>query len=142
MTTHSHKSSAGGVVIHDGKVLTIKWSSRDSIEFPKGTVDEGESVEETALREVKEETGYDVKIVGSLGDVTYEFDWTDGKHYSKTVSFYAMALLNNNEPIPDRQPGEDFENNWVTIDDAFNTLTHDDSKEILTKALKLLSLVN
>lgn len=135
MESKLHMSSAGGVVVDNGKVLTIKWLSRDSIEFPKGTINEGESAEDAARREVKEETGYDVKIIDELGDATFEFDWNDGNHYVKTVTFYLMALLNVNEPKPDLQQGEDFENNWLSIEEAFKQLTHNDSREILERAV-------
>lgn len=137
-----HKRSAGGIVVNEGKILTIKWLSKDSIEFPKGTIDEGESISETALREVKEETGYDVKIIDELGDITFEFDWTDGYHYVKTVTFYLMALLNDNAPKPDLQPGEDFENKWLSVDEAFKQLTHEDSREILERAVKSSKFVH
>lgn len=46
------KYSAGGVIFHDGKVLTIRWLSKDSTEFPKGTIEPGESEEQACVREV------------------------------------------------------------------------------------------
>ena len=136
MDTKLHRFSAGGVIIHEGKVLLIKSPIRDAISFPKGTIDEGESIEQTAVREVKEETGYDTIILDNLGDTTFEFDWTDGKHYIKTVTFFLMKLANDNKPKPDLQHGEDFENYWVDIDRAFNELTYDDAKDMLKRAVQ------
>ena len=130
-----HKTSAGGVVIKDDQVLTIKWLSQNTIEFPKGTIEDNETASETAIREVKEETGYDVEIIDELGDITYEFDWTDGNHYMKTVTFYLMCLANESNPVTNLQEGEDFENNWIDISKAKELLTHDDSKEVLGRAL-------
>ena len=55
----------GGVVIHRGKILALYKSYRNRYEgwvLPKGTVEEGETFEQTALREVKEEAGLDVSV--------------------------------------------------------------------------------
>ncbi len=131
-----YRSSAGGVIVKDGRVLTIQWRSKDSVEFPKGTIEPGETAPQTAVREVKEETGYDVEIIDDLGTITYEFDWTDGHHYVKTVTFYLMQLANDNPPQPNLQAGEDFENNWLSINEARIALTHDDSREILQRAMR------
>ena len=133
------KYSAGGVICHNGKVLTIKWLSRDSIEFPKGTIEAGESSEQTAMREVLEETGYVAEIIQSLGSITFEFDWDDGKHYRKTVDYFLMNLVDESDPIPNRENGEDFENLWLDLRAASGLLTHDDSREILRRALELIS---
>lgn len=138
MSETIQKYSAGGVVIAGDQVLTIKWLSKDSIEFPKGTIEAGETHERTAIREVGEETGYQTKIIDSLGDITFEFDWTDGLHYRKTVYYFLMELANNDEPVPNREDSEDFENNWLTFEQAAELLTHDDSKEVLSRAVALI----
>lgn len=132
MTELLQKYSAGGVVVDGDKVLTIEWRSKDAIEFPKGTVEATESPEQTAIREIFEETGYKVKIIELIDSVHYEFE-RDMKHYQKTVDFFLMELVDDNEPTPQREDGEDFENLWLSIDDARKLLTHDDSKMILEK---------
>ena len=133
------KFSAGGVVYDKGKVLVINWLSKKWIEFPKGTIEPGEAIENTAVREVEEETGYKTKIVAPLGDVTFEFDWTDGKHYRKTVSHFLLELANDDEPIPNREENEDYENIWLTPEEASVQLTFDTDKEILKRAMKEIS---
>ena len=58
-------TSCGGVVIHRGKILALYKSYRNRYEgwvLPNGTVEEGETFEQTALREVKEEAGLDVSV--------------------------------------------------------------------------------
>lgn len=130
-----YKHSSGGVVINKGKVLVISSASRNSIGLPKGTIDDGETPEQAAVREVKEETGYDVEIIQKLNDYTYEFDWEDGTHCVKTVTYYFMKLSNNLEPMPNLQPGEDFESKWVMPSDAFGMFTFSEAKDALKLAL-------
>jgi len=133
-----NKISAGGVIYNNGKVLAIKWFSmgRTSIEFPKGAIEPNETKEEACIREVQEETGYKTRIIKPLGDITFEFDWSDGKHYRKTVYHYLLELINDDEPIPNREADETFENMWLTIEEAKHQLTFDTDKEILERALQ------
>lgn len=139
MTDVIHKVSAGGVVYHRGKVLTIKWLSKNSIEFPKGAVEPGETVAETSVREVFEETGYKVRLGQSLDQVTFEFDWDDGKRYRKSVYYFLMSLMNDDQPTPNRESNEDFENLWLSPEEASAMLTHDDSKEVLRRAMRVVN---
>lgn len=137
-----HKYSAGGVIINGGKILVISSALRNSVGLPKGKLDEGESPELAAIREVKEETGYDVEIIEKLDDYTFEHDWTDGKPRVKTVTYYLMRLLNDLPPQPNLQEGEDFEVKWVSADEALELLTYDDSKDAVRLAVKRSELVS
>jgi 8-oxo-dGTP pyrophosphatase MutT (NUDIX family) len=133
-----HVNCAGGVVYSDNKVLTINMIPQNEIIFPKGHVDPGESHEQTALREVFEETGYKTKIKGFLGSLSYEFD-ENGNHYSKTVYYYLLELLDKTaKPTPQREIGEDFDNLWLPINEALKLLTHDGSKDLLRKAVDMI----
>lgn len=62
---------AGGVVIDAGKVLLVTGVQGTIWSFPKGHVELGETIEEAAIREVREETGYQVEIIKRLTDITY-----------------------------------------------------------------------
>ena len=140
MHTVIEKHSAGGIVHSDGKFLVINVIPHKEIILPKGTIEAGETPEQTAVREVLEETGYKAKITAKLGEISYEFDEDDGKRYHKTVYYYLMDLIDKDaEPTPNRQEGEDFENIWLTADEAMAQLTHDNSKNMLQKALRILS---
>src|SRR3982074_2343832 len=57
--------------------------------LPKGQIDQGESGEETALREIAEETGATGRSLGKLGDVRYWFNW-EGERIFKVVSFFLV----------------------------------------------------
>ena len=133
------KESAGGIVYHDGKVLAIKALPYDEIVFPKGTMEQGETSEETAIREVAEETGYQTKVTAKLDDTSYEFT-ENGQRYHKVVHFYLLTLTNPDaEPTPNRREGEDFENVWLGLDEAGDKLTHDENRQLLQQAAGLIS---
>ena len=70
-------TSCGGVVIFRGKILLLYKNYRNKYEgwvLPKGTVEEGEQHNETALREVKEETGVSAQIIKYVGKSNYTFN--------------------------------------------------------------------
>ena len=136
MTLYMHTPSAGGVVIHDGKILVITSERRGSTDFPKGTIEDGESIQETAIREVEEETGYRTTIAKDLGSITYDYDGKNGKRFRKTVSYFLMHLADTDEPVKNLQESEDFENEWVTADEIFERLTYKDTHDIIVKALE------
>jgi 8-oxo-dGTP pyrophosphatase MutT (NUDIX family) len=130
------KFSSGGVIYDKGKYLTIVWVSEGTIELPKGTIEEGETPEDTCIREVFEETGYNVNIVKYLDESTFTFDWHDGRTYKKTVYYYLLERADELEPAPQRLEHEDFENLWLSADEAYQALTYDDAKSILQLAIK------
>lgn len=69
--------SCGGVVIFRGKILLLYKNYRNRYEgwvLPKGTVEKGENYEQTALREVREETGVKAKIIDYVGKSEYSFN--------------------------------------------------------------------
>lgn len=85
-------TSCGGVVIFRGKVLLLYKNVKKKYEgwvLPKGTVEEGESHKETALREVKEESGVTGKIVKYVATSHYTFEVPEGV-VSKDVHWYLM----------------------------------------------------
>jgi 8-oxo-dGTP pyrophosphatase MutT (NUDIX family) len=87
--------SAGGVLVRrlEGRWVTaaIRPAGKKpgTWALPKGRIDEGESGEETALREVAEETGAYGRSLGKLGDVRYWFNW-EGERIFKVVSFFLV----------------------------------------------------
>lgn len=85
-------TSCGGVVIFRGKVLLLYKNYRNKYEgwvLPKGTVEEGEEHRETALREVREETGARCNVVKYVGKSHYSFEVPEGV-VSKDVHWYLM----------------------------------------------------
>ena len=85
--------SCGGVVIHDGKLLLLYKNQNGRYMgwvLPKGTVEPGETYQQTALREVKEETNSDAEIVKYIGKTQYTFRGNEDI-VSKTVHWYLMV---------------------------------------------------
>jgi 8-oxo-dGTP pyrophosphatase MutT (NUDIX family) len=98
--------------------------------LPKGLVEEGESAEEAALREVREETGHSGTIRENLGDVSYWFVW-EGERIRKTVHFFLMD--HNGEP-PGERDQEMEEVRWFPLKDAADIAGFKSEKQILRKA--------
>ena len=64
------------------------------VALPKGTIDQGEKPEQTALREVREETGVRAEMVAKLADIKYIYvrNWGDHARVFKIVSFYLLKI--------------------------------------------------
>lgn len=85
----SFRPSAYGVIIQDGKILLSKqW---DGYDFPGGGMEMHETIEAAVIREVKEETGYDVRVQGILSSQSSFFAFTH--HQAGTADFFAHTLL-------------------------------------------------
>ncbi len=86
--------SCGGVVIHRGKILLLYKNQNGRYVgwvMPKGTVEKGETFQQAALREVKEEAGVSAEIVKYIGRTHYTFK-VDGDVIDKTVHWYLMTV--------------------------------------------------
>ena len=125
------EKSCGCIVIDEGKVLLIK-QTKGHWGLPKGHVEENETEKETALREVKEETNYDVEIIGDYRFV--ERYITDTKIDKEVVYFIAKKVGGNAE----KQEAEVTDIKWCSFDEAIDTVTFDNLKELLRNAFKAL----
>ncbi len=98
----------------------------------------GESLEETALREVREETGITGRILEKLGEIKYEFySKQDQYRIFKTVHFYLLVYLSGNENDHDDEADEV---RWFPIAEAEKHLTHPNELWILQKAAYCLNV--
>jgi 8-oxo-dGTP pyrophosphatase MutT (NUDIX family) len=132
--------TAGGGVVTDGtRVLVLLRPTRDEVRLPKGHIEGFETVEEGALREVIEETGYpDIEIVGDLGSQTVEFvnRWYGGGKREREERFFLMKLLDD---VTIQRPPEDwqFDPKWVSWDEAEKLLTFEQEREWVRRARAL-----
>jgi 8-oxo-dGTP pyrophosphatase MutT (NUDIX family) len=110
----------------------VRWS------LAKGTPDVGETLEETALREVREETGLDVEIQANIKSIDYWFSDRVGEvRYHKTVHFYLMVPIGGNTGQHD--PEFDVVE-WFPSQRALEVLQYANEVEVLRQALELISL--
>lgn len=125
--------AAGGVVIRTGeRGNEVLIAGREGMwVLPKGTPDGVEGIEETATREVREETGLDVKIVRPLGTIEYWFA-LPRQRVHKTVHFFLMEAMGGDTS---RHDHEYEEVRWVPVEDAKRLLTFDTYREMLERAL-------
>ena len=116
--------SAGGVVYgtNDGELEVVVCGrlSPPVWGLPKGTPDPGESREETALREVREETGLEVEIE---------------RFIHKTVLYYLMSSVGGDISLHDHEFDEV---RWLPADRACETMTYENEAEVVKKGLSLV----
>jgi 8-oxo-dGTP pyrophosphatase MutT (NUDIX family) len=110
----------------------MRRRGRDSVTWtlPKGTPDPGETVEETAVREVAEETGLEVRIVEPLPSIEYEFV-QDGTRIHKTVHYFLMEPVGGDLARHDAE----FERvRWIAFDEAAGLLSFPTERELVATA--------
>jgi len=115
----------------------MRRRGRDGVTWtlPKGTPDPGESLEETALREVTEETGLDVRIVEPLSAIEYGFV-QDGSRIRKTVHYFLMEPTGGDLSRHDHE----FERvRWVAFDEAAGLLSFATERELVAAAAARLA---
>ena len=110
------------------EILLIKHVNSGHWSFPKGHVEEGETEVETALREVKEETGIDIIIDPTFRETVTYFPRKD----TQKVVVYFIAKAKNFEYVP--QEEEIAQIKWVDICHATSVLTYENDKTIVNKA--------
>ncbi|MGN0340216.1 MAG: NUDIX hydrolase [Lachnospira sp.] len=127
-------TSCGGVVIYRGKILVLYKRYKNKYEgwvLPKGTVEMGETHEETAIREVKEESGADAVIRRYVGTTHYNFS-TSREIVNKEVLWY---LMSSESYYSKPQREEYFEDSgYYKYNEAFHLLRFPNEKQILEKA--------
>lgn len=128
------EKSCGAVVFNKDKVLVVKHQ-KGHTDFPKGHVEQNETEEKTAIREVKEETNIDITIIPTYREV---ISYTMSNNNYKEVVFF-LALAKTEEIIIDEE--EIAEASWVKIDEVKDLLTYDLAKELYLKMLEYYKFV-
>ena len=126
--------SCGGIVIFRGKILLLYKNFKNRYEgwvLPKGTVEKDEEYPETALREVREETGVRASIVKYVGKSEYSFNVPEDT-VDKDVHWYLMRS-DNYHSRPQRE--EYFvDSGYYKYHEAYHLLKFSNEKQILEKA--------
>lgn len=137
--TAKQEFSAGGVVVRGGDVAVVVPVKRSPdgqrrLSLPKGHLDGGETAEQAATREVREEAGVVAELIDGLGQIRYQFE-KKGAMVDKTVVFFLFAYRSGDVADHDHEIEEA---RWIPLDQAARTLTHPLEREVVTRALSRL----
>ena len=129
--------SAGGVVFRPSKnggweIVAVQRARHGDWSLPKGHIEEGETRKQAAVREVKEESGIDVRVVHPLGEVDYFFRKPGGGLVHKTVYHFLLEATSDELCGPNWEVSEA---RWVGINEADALLTYAKDKDVVAMAL-------
>ena len=136
--------SAGGLVIDSSGTkglligrIDLKDQSREKLlwSLPKGHIEAGESPEQAAIREVREETGIESEIQKSLGVIDFWF-MAGGKRIHKTVHHFLFKEVGG-KIAPQVSEVDDVR--WFPLDEIVTKLAYPDEKKLITRSKDLLS---
>jgi 8-oxo-dGTP pyrophosphatase MutT (NUDIX family) len=134
--------SAGGVVYRRRKggvqiALAARRTRRGDLVWglPKGEIEPGETAEDAAVREVREETGLDARIEEGLGDIRYFYVW-EGVRVRKAVHFFLMRATGGHVSLHDEEM-EDVR--WFPLADSVRKAGYKGERQVLERAMERLS---
>jgi 8-oxo-dGTP pyrophosphatase MutT (NUDIX family) len=129
------RTGGGGV-----EVVLIKPKGKDSWALPKGQVEKGETFEQTAVRECREETGLEVQPGEKLGEISYVYSRREADlmltRIFKRVTFFLMDYKSG-DPRP--QASEIAEVIWVPMEQAFAMASYPTERKLIAKARDALA---
>jgi 8-oxo-dGTP pyrophosphatase MutT (NUDIX family) len=133
---HLLETSYGGVVIRDDELLVITPAGKRRVTgLPKGGPRPHESGEQTAVREVREETGVTAAVREPLGDVTYWYR-RGGRRVFKTVHFYLCDYVSGSTDDHDHEVEEA---RWIPLAAARKVLSYAGERALIGRALSKLA---
>lgn len=134
--------SAGGVAYRKAakhiEIALISVGDEARWQLPKGLVDKGESTEDAAVREVREEAGIDTEVVERIDKVEYWYFWNEGGQrvrYHKFVYFYLLRYKSGDVDDHDEEVNEA---RWVEIDEALGLMAFDSERKVVEKARTMI----
>jgi 8-oxo-dGTP pyrophosphatase MutT (NUDIX family) len=160
MAQTAREFSAGGVVVRQkdgqwsvavieptGREVPSKKSTKGKatqaakavLTLPKGLIDPGEQPEETAVREIREETGIEARRITRLGNVKYVYmrSWSDGARVFKVVTYYLFQYLSGKiGNITPEMRQEVKQAMWMPLEEATKSLTYKGDREMAKAALE------
>ncbi len=135
--------SAGGIVVkktpQGTKALVIK-DAYGNYAFPKGHIEESESIVEAAKREIAEEVGIkDLTLIADLGVNEHFFNdkYQNNQKIHKFVNYFLFKTHRDSKAIPQDEEGIS-DPRWIKIDNLVDEITYTNLKEITAKAVQIL----
>jgi len=134
--------SAGGVAVRQQderiEVALISVGDENRWQLPKGIIDKGESTEDAAVREVREEAGIVTEVVERVDKVEYWYFWKEQEQrvrYHKFVYFYLLRYKSGDVRDHDDEVNEA---RWFEINNAIQVLAFDSEKKIVERAARMI----
>lgn len=134
--------SAGGVVFRIessvAEIAIVRIVPDLRWQLPKGLIDPGETIEEAALREVREESGVSAELIAPIETIEYWFlAERDGERlrYHKFVHFFLMRYIGGDVTDHDHEVDEA---RWITIETALDMLEFKSERDVVTKAAAMI----
>ena len=128
--------SAGGVVVRGEDVLVIVPTRRGAggvrvLALPKGHPEPGESSEQAATREVREEAGVSGDLIESLGEVAYTYE-RKGRRIAKRVEFFLMRYRDGDPADHDHEVEQA---RWMPLSEAAHALSYEGEREMVSRVI-------
>ena len=126
---------------NQGDVVTDKKRPKQVLALPKGLVDPGEKPDQTAIREVREETGITARILSKLLDIKYVYvrTWGDQQRVFKIVSFYLLRYESGEiDVIAPEMRIEVKQALWIPLEGAERKLTYRGERDAIRKGREYL----
>ena len=135
MRTEHHRS-AGGLVVEGDRILLISTQSGRRWQLPKGHIEEGETAEQAALREVREETGVTGRVVAPLSEVEYWFVEKGARRVHKRVDYFLFDYVSGS--AADFDAAEVSGAEWFSWDEGIAKLSFDNERRVVLQAREIL----
>jgi 8-oxo-dGTP pyrophosphatase MutT (NUDIX family) len=134
MATEHHRS-AGGLVVRASRILLISTQDGRRWQLPKGHIEPGESPEETAVREVREETGVTGRVVAPLPEVEYWYVEKGRRRIHKRVDYFLLEYVSGD--AADFDAGEVSGAAWFSWEKGIAKLSFENERRVAEEARAL-----